>query len=333
MYYNMDNILNIKSFINTQVSLIPEIILFDNINFKCIDDSNQLDWINITNVTAFYNQKIYKSTITIDNNDESICIKAYNANSFLNSDGRTNLTYYTNIHNNIIQRMNSLRENYNYFTYTYDSSFIKSNVMFFNSNFLAWKNSLLNKYIYLDFIEYLDNYNPIRKLFIKSTFVNNLKLIVKILDIIKILIDNNLLHNDLGIYNVVTKGTDIDTIDIKIIDYENMIDLLDNTENIDATTKIYDIKASIYQTYEYDNVQLKDVNYYDPEDETNKPNIFCYAYQLDYLRLLSSFTEIYLNKPDFITIYNIIKHCVNNHLTVNDAKTHIGTIITSLENP
>lgn len=327
----MNNILDIKSFVNTQVSLIPEITLFDNINFKCVDDSNQLDWINITNVTTLHNQKIYKSLITLNNNDEKLCIKAYNANSFLNSDGQTNLTYYTNIHNNIIQRMNSLRENYNYFTYTYDCSFIKSSVTFFNSNFLEWSSSLLNKYIYLEFMEYLDDYSQVKTFFLKSTFINNLKLIVKILDIIKIITDNNLLHNDLGMYNVVIKGTDIDTIDIKIVDYENMIDLLDNTENINANTEIYDSKASIYQTYEYDNIQLKDVDYYEPNDETNKPNIFCYAYQLDYLRLLSSFTEIYLNKPDFVTIYNIIKHCVDNHLTVSDAKTYIESVITSLE--
>ena len=325
----MDNILNIKDFIDSKISLIPEVVLFDNINFKCVTETSHLDWLNIPNITSIHYEKIYKSVITLDNNEQKIiCIKASSANSFLNSEGKTSLTYYIT-RNNINQKINSLRENYSYFSYTYNSSFIKSNVIFFNSRFLSWTNDLLNKYINLEFIEYLDGYSSSKIFFNKSSFVNSLKLLVKILDIIKILIDNNLLHGDLGMYNVITKGTDIDTIDIKIIDYENMIDLLNNNDNLNLNTKIYDNESSIYQDQEYHSIQLKDVEFYDSNDDSKKPSIFCYVYQLDYLRLLSSFSEIYKYKPEFNIIYNIIKHCVDNHLNVVDAKTHIETIISS----
>ena len=67
------------------------------------------------------------------------------------------LDNFLNNDNSIVNKLNTLKLNNNdWINYTYNSCFTKSNIIFPNTNFLNWSMHLLDKYIRIEFLEYID---------------------------------------------------------------------------------------------------------------------------------------------------------------------------------
>ena len=311
----MEEINNINSYITNKLSVIPKLTFFDN-DYMCVTTETQLEWLNFNNLINVSQERLWKSEITLDTGEKkNIIIKIYGAHSLQNTEGKDFLENVVR-KNNITTKINILRENYSYFNYTYNNILIKSSIKFTNTKFINWSTYLYDKYINIDIIEHLEDYVSFKKFKDTNSFNDILKITIKIFDIIKILLDNNLIMNDFEMSNILIKG-DISSNELKLIDYEQMVEVTNEQLNLKTLTSIYELE-------QFNDVQLKDKNIVNVEEEI-EPNIFSYIYMKDYLYLLTSMCSEYEYTNEYNIIYGIIKHCVDNSLTVTDAKTYIET--------
>ena len=311
----MEEINNINSYITNKLSVIPKLTFFDT-DYTCVTTETQLEWLNFNNLINVSQERLWKSEITLDTGEKkNIIIKIYGAHSLQNTEGKDFLENVVR-ENNITTKINILRENYSYFNYTYNNILIKSSIKFTNTKFINWSTYLYDKYINIDIIEYLEDYVSFKQFKDTNSFNDILKINIKIFDIIKILLDNNLIMNDLGMRNILIKG-DISSNELKIIDYEQMVEVTNEQLNLKILTSIYELE-------QFNDVQLKDKNIVNTKEEI-EPNIFSYVYMKDYLYLLTSMCSEYKYTNEYNIIYGIIKHCVDNSLIVTDAKTYIET--------
>lgn len=311
----MEEINSISQYINNKLSSLQKTVFFEK-DYIVIDSENNIDWLNIEKLVDLSQKRVWKTEITLDNNDKkNIILKINLAHSLQNTEGEDFLLN-TNRLNNIYSKLNFLRENYTYFNYTYSKIFLKSSLKLKNTKFLNWSNYLYDKYIDIDMIEYLDGYITFKEFKKTNSFNDILKVTVSIFDIIKILVENNLIMNDLGMRNILIKG-DISSYDLKLIDYEK------TTEKTNEEMNLKNL-SSIYELENYNDVQLKDKNIINSKN-IEEPLVFSYLYMKDYLYLLSSICIEYKYSEEYNTSYSIIKHCVDNKLNVTEAKNYIQT--------
>ena len=311
----MEEINSIETFLSEKISQISEIIFFEK-NYKCVESSDDLNWIDFVKLLDLHEENIWKSEITLhDNSKKNICIKINKCHSLVNTEGKEFLEEFDR-KKNIYTKLNNLKENNSWINYNFSEFFIKSGVLFKNTNFLNWSQFIFDKYISVQVIEYLENYITFYDFIKNNTFQDNLKILIEILDISKILTDNNLIFIDFHVNNILIKG-DISSHDIKLIDYENILEI--TTEEINSKTL-----SSIYELEYFHEVTLKDKKIINSEIKY-EPEVFCYIYMRDYLYLLSSFSGMYFNTNEYDIVYGIIKHCVDNKLNVTEAKNYIQT--------